>query len=262
MWLVLTENNDPAGAWLTLGLAQRGFAGITQVSRRDLCQLQDWEYLADEDGVWFRMRLASGKCIDSRDIVGVVNRLHPVPSDKWMLLAEEGRGLGAPEMAPTLRACLSSFACPVWNPADLRSMHGGWRHVSEWVHLANQAGLPGLTRQFVVRGDFGLHWLDEGAPFEAGRLASGKFLIVGKEVVTTALSPEPPKEIAQGGVKLAELARTPLLEVTCYVDGDGRWFFRGANTCPNLAAGGESALDAIARGLLRTSETPQRSEVL
>ncbi len=259
MWLIFTENNDPSGAWLAQGLAQRGFADVLQISRRDLGQLKSWDFGSDAQGSWFQLELANGRRIDSRVAAGVVNRLQPVAAEQsWH---ENLGGLGSPEMASALRACLASFSCPVINPVDVRSMHGGARPASEWPQLARQAGLPALTQRAVMRGGNQLHYSDAGFAADAARMSSGKVLVIGRRVVSMALSPDAPEAIAAGCVKLAELALTPLLEVTFFVSEAGEWFFRGANSCPNLSPGGNGVLDAMAESLLLNSAIIERLEV-
>ena len=124
-------------------------------------------------------------------------------------------------------------------------LSGQWRHTSEWICLAAQAGLTVPRYVQSSRGWSGVPDLPDRTT-GAGAVAKA-FIIVDRTVVGP---PAPPSILAKCRL-LAKLSKTALLGVKFAAAPDGYWTFAGATTHPDLRTGGEEVLDALARVLTR-----------
>jgi hypothetical protein len=134
---------------------------------------------------------------------------------------------------------LSALPGVVINRPTPWGLAGQWRHVSEWVALAAQAGLPVPPYRLSSRD------LSEAAGYVTRLAPDGvplTTLIVAGDAVLGA--PAPP-HIAAGCLRLAELTDTALLGVEFVVDREGIWTFVGATPQPDLRLGGEPLLDTL-----------------
>jgi hypothetical protein len=129
----------------------------------------------------------------------------------------------------------------VLNRATPRGLSGSWRHRSEWVWLAAQAGLP--TPRYLQSSSRGGEVGDAQLTSPASPLAT--VFVVGEHVVGEIAPPS----ILSGCQRLARLTGTSLLGIDFTVDAGGAWTFSGATPQPDLRLGGNALLDALASAL-------------
>lgn len=134
---------------------------------------------------------------------------------------------------------------PILNRPTPQGLGGRWRHASEWALLASAAGLP--TPPYRLSS---LDAHDEMAAGERGLFPAGTPTRQAVVVGGVAFAPEGmPGEIRDACARLAEAADTPLLGVDFAAGACGEWTFAGATPLPDLRAGGQPLLDALARAL-------------
>jgi hypothetical protein len=115
---------------------------------------------------------------------------------------------------------------------------GPWRHPSEWVWLAAQAGLLTMPYQ---QSD----WLEAPSSNALAR-NSARTIIVVKN---TCCGPTAPPSVAAGCLRLAQLSGTNVLGLDFHLAPSGDWVFTSATPMPDLRLGGSALLDALARAL-------------
>ncbi|MCP4428564.1 MAG: hypothetical protein GY803_29110 [Chloroflexi bacterium] len=243
MWLILSTSNDVSAQWAYGGLRTRGLTPLEWVTDDQLAYASCWEHRLDENGVRVTIELADGRSIRSQQVRGVLNRLLTVPAEQFVLAASDERSYAAQEMTAFYASWLYALPGPVLNPPTPNGLSGRWRHVSEWLWLAAQVGLP--TPHFRQAA----HQPRNQDRMQGRLVAPGTptrtAVVVGKRVVGQTISPA----IKQSCRQLATLAQTPLLGIDFAADGQGRWLFAGATPFPDLTRGGEAILDALAATL-------------
>jgi hypothetical protein len=98
----------------------------------------------------------SGNRVDSREIVGVLNRLPIVLEDELSHIAEEDRAYVAAEMNAFLLSWMTSLSCPLLNRPTPNCLLGpSWR-TEEWVLTAARLGIPvcSVTRRSSGKDNF------------------------------------------------------------------------------------------------------------
>jgi hypothetical protein len=142
---------------------------------------------------------------------------------------------------------LHALPGPVLNRPTPQGLCGRWRHVSEWVWLAGQAGL--LTPLYKQTG---YDILEKGFQMLAPPGQVVKNVIV---VNHNIFGPSVPEDIAEGCHRLAELCETNLLGVDFYAGPGDQWIFAGATPMPDLRIGGWPLLQGLAE-ILSRGENP------
>jgi hypothetical protein len=228
MWLVLCDRTDLAALWAFRGLAARGLEPLELVTADALAYALRWEHRVGAEGASIAVELAGGRRIEGEGVRGVLNRLVGVPDGHLRHATPADREYAAQELSAFFLSWLASLPGPVLNEATAQGLSGRWRHRSEWLALAAEAGLP--TAPFRMNG---------AQPEEAMWKAHRSALVVCGEALG---APDP---LAAGCVQMAALAGTGILGV----DFDREWRVTGATPLPDLRSGGEPALDLIAAAL-------------
>lgn len=244
MWLLLCHIGDLPGLWAYRELKLAGLEPLQLVTAETLAYSLLWEHRLSSDEALVRIQLTDGRVIRSDDIHGVLNRLVSVPLDHWRLSAPADRDYAVQEFTAFYLSWLYSLPCPVLNrPAPL-GLSGAWRHASEWALLAQRARLP--------MQPFRESSAASAAAEDGARLAPVH--LPHKTVITvagTTSGASAPAAIAEGCLRLATLAETPLLGVDFAIRPDGQWMFAGATPLPDLSLGGSALIQSLVRSLRR-----------
>lgn len=239
MWLVLANTLDPAGPWLTAGLAARTFHPVLRLTEVDLGRAQIWEHVVGRDVNWFRLQLADGRWIDSREISGVINRLHQSPFAR--MAAEHGADhlYAVHEIAALLIAALAKTDCLILNSPGGHGLNGNWRRPMEWRALAAASGLTVRSPLF--------HSSDSSETSDADETPSqNRLLVINENVIHTDSADSVPEGVRHAAIKLASAAQNPLIELHFVQDEFKNWIFHRALPSADLLAAGDAAIDAIA----------------
>lgn len=243
MWLVICEPTDMAALWAYEGLRRRGMAPLEIMSTEALvCSLR-CEHRVGTDGASIVFEMADGRRWSGGDLRGVLNRAFAVPLSIWRQSPAADSLYVQQEMHAFFLSWLHCLPCPMFNAPSPLGLAGRWRMEAEWVCLAAQAGLS-----VPVFRQTSLDLLDESRGERRLRPPGviPRSLIVACGV---ACGTGVPAEVREGCIRLAKLSGTDLLGVD-FVQGDaGLWTFAGATPAPDLRAGGEAVLAALALGL-------------
>jgi hypothetical protein len=244
-WLVLASDFDEAARWVADRLAARADGTVDFVSHVDLARAV-WEHQLGPDAVCSRIELADGRTLDSTEIQATLNRMAYVPA--WLVddLVPEDRPYGLQELSALVLSWLQSLPAPTINPPSPRGMSGPWRSPAEWALLSSQAGLDVMPIVFdsasdagesnVVNG--GLGWCSIGPGVPDGE----DVIVVGDAVFSRHALPEDAVEACR---RLAVAADTPILGLA-FTEYDGRPMVAGVTPLPDLRAGGDEIVDAVA----------------
>jgi hypothetical protein len=230
--------------WAYQGLRRRGLLPLELVTAEMLLHGCKWEHRVGHSEASINITLADGRVINNKAVRGTINRLTHVPLQQ--LAGAPDYDYATQEYAAFFMSWLYSLPQPVLNSTAAGGFSGAWRHLSEWVALAAQAGLPTpvyrqtsedrIDEKLEVR-----RLLPEGAP-------TTLFITIGNRVV----GPPLPRQIREGCVRLAQLAETRLLGIELGMNpSSNSWIFAEATPLPDLRAGGEPLLDALAAELFQ-----------
>ena len=233
MWLLLCNASDRAALWAARGLTARRIDPLEVLTPELLHYSRRWEHRLEADGrTSFALTLGDGREVDGRNVRGVLNRIPAVPSHLLAHLVETDRDYAQQEWTAFHMSWLSSLQVPVLNLPVSEGLCGAWRHASEWAWLATHAGL--------APGDY--------VQTSAASGPAARDVPAVRTVITVDGRGfgDVPEDIADACAHLAVLAATRVLGVD--LDRDtGR--FVAASPLPDLRAGGEPMLDALARAL-------------
>jgi len=209
-----------------------------------LLQRCKWEHRVGTSGVSIKIALADGRIIHNKAVRGTLNRLTHVPLKSLACIPDYE--YATQEYSAFFMSWLSALPEPVLNASVAQGLSGAWRHASEWVSLAAQAGLP--TPRYKQTSE---DTIDERVELRR-LLPAGSpttlFIVVGDRVV----GPPLPGEIRSACCRLAKLAETLLLGIELTQDqASDSMVFAGATPMPDLRLGGEPLLDALAAELYR-----------
>lgn len=242
MWLMICSAQDTSALWACQGLRARGLHPLELVTAEALASNAKWEHTVGVNGANFNVTLADGRVINNRLVSGVVNRLTHVPLHH--LAGAPDFEYAQQEYTALFMSWLKSLPSPIFNAVQSQSLSGAWRHVSEWVWMAAQAGLPTASYQQTSHDE-----IDETLQLRR---------IVPAETPTTMVitlddrvfGPNLPAQIGNACKELARISQTPLLGIELTVgQSHAPWTFAGATPMPDLRLGGEPLLDELARRL-------------
>jgi hypothetical protein len=254
MWLILSSTHDAHALWAYEGLKARGLTPLEMVSAEALPYSLRWEHRLDADDVRLSVTLRDGRTITDDRLRGVLNRLTHVPTQH--LSVSHDHDYITQEFTAFFMSWLNALPQPVLNPVTPQGLCGRWRHPSEWVLLAAEAGLPTPTYRQSSLDEFD-ETRAERKLFPA-TTPTRHVIVVGSKAISPS---DPPSEIREGCRKLAELAATPLLGVEFAATEASAWTFAGASPLPELSYGGEPLLDALAAALGANESAQQKAEV-
>jgi hypothetical protein len=236
--LVLCEAFDHAALWAASGLRQRGVA-VDTLTGADLDAAEQWEHRVGAAGADVVIQFVNGSRLVGSETRGVLNRLSYLPTAWLQRIGGPDRDYAMQEMYALYLSWLHALPGPVLNPPQPQGLCGNWRHRSMWAMLAGRAGLPMAPYRQSSDDDPMLAWLPQpSAPLTA--------FVVGRHVIAP---PALPHDLYAACRRLSQSAGAPLLGVDFAPDATGGWQFTGASVAPNLTAGGEQLIDALAETL-------------
>jgi hypothetical protein len=218
MFLVLSTVTDHSAIWAAHQLRKRLRAAVHLVSPQMLFA-GAWEHRVGDGPVRTRIRISDSLQIDSAELSGVLNRITYLPESLLPKVRPADRAYATQECTALFMSWMESLDCPVLNRGCAQGLCGAFRPPEHWQVLASQAGLPA----------------GPGTPNAQG-------VVIGRRWI----GPKP--EFAPQLIRLAELARTPLLGVEILANGP-QWRVVRAHPAPDLTAFGEAAIDALEAAL-------------
>jgi hypothetical protein len=238
MYLVLCASNDLPALWAYRGLLAAGLDSVDLITGETLASATLWEHRVGAAGVETSVRLPDGRPIHSRDIRGVLNRLPGPPQDLLACAVPADRDYALQELTAFYLSWLHGLGGAVYNPPTPQGLAGRWRHASEWVVAAHEAG-------FTVPA-----WRQDGADSPDRGYASmappyapvSRVVVLENDVFGAALPPS----VRARCVQLAAISRTPLLGIDLFPTADDPWTFAAATPMPDLQIGGEPLLGKLA----------------
>jgi hypothetical protein len=248
MWLVICSPHDESAIWAYHGLRMRGLSPVELVTADMLTTNARWKHTVGVDGANINITLADGRVIDNRAVRGVVNRLTHVPLDH--LSGAPDYEYATQEYTALFMSWLRALPTPMYNEVDNQGLSGAWRHASEWVYLATQAGLPTCEYVQSSHDEFDdsvtlRRLLPEGTPTTMA-------ITVGDRV----FGPFLPPAVNRACRELARLSRTQILGIELAVNNAPQSLtFAGATPMPDLRVGGEQFLDALAVSLFKNQRS-------
>lgn len=242
MWLVLCSSHDASAHWAYKGLGARGLAPLHMISAEALTYSRLWEHRLGADGAGVSFTLPDGRVFSDKEVRGVLNRMSWVSVGH--LSVSRDHDYFSQEFAAFFMSWLYALPEPVLNRPTPQGLCGQWRHLSEWVLLASQAGLPtplyrqsSFDRVDEMKGQRTL--FPAGTPTRQAIVLSGR--VFGQ--------PGMPDEIRANCLRFAALSGTSLIGIDFSRGDESAWAFAGATPLPDLRAGGEPLLDVLAEEL-------------
>jgi len=211
------------------------------VTGADLAAAGRLVHRVGRSGALFDLALADGRCLSSRAVKGLLNRLPYLPSACLRRIAGADRDYAIQELYALYLSWLHALPGPLLNPPAPQGLCGNWRHPSSWTALAVRAGLPAAPYRQSSRDDPAAMWQS------VAQIAPATLFIVGDHLVA---HPAVPREFDAACRKLARSAGALLLGIDFALGADGRWQFVGASVMPDLMRGGEPVVDALAEVFL------------
>lgn len=243
MWLVLCDANDASAILAFQALRARAGAPLELVTAEALSLAEEWEHRIESDGTSVRCRLGDGRSFSGDELRGVLNRLYTAPTAHWRAAPKVDQEYVQQELIAFFLSWLHALPCPVINRPTPQGLCGQWRAESEWVWLAQSAGLP------VAPYRQSSHDRIDEMKGEKRLIAPGaavQTVIVVDGTVTGASAPDAVKE---GCRRLAQAAGTELLGLDFLPGAAGEWTFAGANPMPDLRYGGHALIEALIEAL-------------
>lgn len=238
MWLVLCGANDLPALWAARGLEARGLHPLEIVTAEVLAYNRRFVHRLATSQQSINVMLADGRVIDSATICGTLNRLQLVPFEHLHSANATDRQYAEQELYALFLSWLNGLPGPVLNQPTPQGLSGAWRHLSEWMWIAAQAGLSTMPyRQSDAHSAL--------LPNALSRAATRSIIVVKDK----CFGPIAPPTVTVGSVRLADLSKTSLLGVDFQITPTGDWIFMNATPLPDLRLGGEALLDVLANTL-------------
>ena len=238
MWLVLCNSNDHPALWAANRLRARGFEPITVLTPELLHYSLRWEHRLRRDGrATVAFTLADGREMEGGAIRGVLNRIPSVPIHLLQHLVEDDRAYSQQEWIALHMSWLASLPVPVLNLPVIEGLCGAWRHRSEWVWLAAQAGLE--TGEYVQEVTAAL----TPPPHDERSVPRVRTVLAldGRGIEASVAD-----DVADACGRLGVLAKTRILGVHLDLHTNA---FVSASPMPDLRGGGETFIDALSSAL-------------
>ena len=237
MWLVLCTTDDLSALWAARGLTARGLQPVEVVTAEALAYNRCFEHRLLGGRSSVKITLADGRVIDSATIRGTLNRLQVIPGSHLRTNSKD-RQYAEQELYALYLSWLYALPGKMLNRPTPQGLSGEWRHPSEWVWLANQAGLK--TAPYGQSNFRAAPSLQQLPP------AAVQTIIVVDGICCGAAAP---REVMAGCSRLSGISATKLLGVDFEVTPDEDWIFSKATPFPDLRLGGDKLNDALAQAL-------------
>jgi hypothetical protein len=237
--LVFCEGFDHSALWAAGRLGERGTV-VDVVSADDLAAAECWDHRLGAAGTAITIQLTDGRRVTGDDRCGVLNRLSYLPAAWLRRVGGPDRDYALQEMYALYVSWLHALKGPVMNRPTPQGLCGNWRHPSIWMLLAARAGLPVPRFCQSSDDDPALSWQSRTAPTALTAFVAGRHVVA---------PPALPIGLREPCRRLADAAGVTLLGVDFEPDSAGIWRFASASVMPNLMAGGDALIDALAETL-------------
>jgi hypothetical protein len=228
VWLVLCDDSDASARWVYDGLRERSVP-VEFVPASVLSAAVRWIHRVGSDGAFVEVFLADGRCIDSRDVHGTLNRIVSMwPPPEY--LATPDRDYALQELLALYLSLLHCLPPPVLNRPSPQGLSGHMRYTPDWLVLASRAGFA--TAPYVVSSS-------EDEPR------------CRNDEQTLHRPPSVHHEVVVAAGRVSDLAGADLLGLRLATTADGAARFEAADLYPDLRSAGPDLLDHLA-GLLKT----------
>jgi hypothetical protein len=247
VWLLLCASDDRPALWAASRLSARGIDPLVVLTPELLHYSFGWEHRLHSEGrSSVAFTLADGRRIDGAAIRGVLNRMSFLPPHLAVRLVPADRMYTLHEGTALHISWLSSLRAPVLNEPVMGGLCGAWRHESEWVWLAERAGLEAAPYVHSVpvsdRASSNRSFTRIPGALSTQPPAARTVIVVDGRAVDDQL----PDDLLDACGRLAALAKTRVLGI----DLDARTGrFMGASPRPDLRHGGDAVIDALASAL-------------
>jgi hypothetical protein len=240
MWLVLCSRTDASALWAYEGLKQRTVAPVELVLSENLASARLFEHRLDENETKLNIGLTDGRELNSRDIRATLNRLVAPSPDLIRYAVAADAEYAQAELHACYLSWLHGLPGAVINRPHPMGLCGAWRHQSEWVYRAAQAGLSVKPyRQSAAATSI----LSQPA-CESSMMQVNVFAFCG-EIFGASL----PTQVVSSCSTLAREAEVDLLGIELHTDHLGEWRFANASPMPTLSIGGAPFLDRLAEAM-------------
>ena len=229
MWLVFCSLNDAAAVWAYQGLCRSGLSPVHLIAVESLSYCSSWNHRLKATGDSTSFTLPDGRVIESQSVRGTVNRVLAPATIQLTAAVPEDRGYAAQEMFSFYVSWLKTLPTPILNAPTPQGLCGRWRHLSEWIWLATQAGLQTPRFRMSSRDASGA---GQHTPMPAGQTV--KTAVVVRDAV---FGMDLPSAVTASCVRLAELAELETLGIDFYYGENGEWTFASATPMPDFRLG-------------------------
>jgi hypothetical protein len=234
--LIIHEDHDLSATWLADRLAARGRT-VECFSGCNFATAPVWHHRLGTAGVEIRIDFADGRSLGTRAYAGMINRLPYLPQTLLASFGGTDAEYARQEWFALYLSWLNALQCPMFNRPTPQGLAGHWRHPADWSALARRAGLPVLPWHQSEADDPMQAWTKRAPGVHPEIIATPSTIID-----TLGLAPE----MAEACRALAGLAGNALIGIRFEPDPDCGWRFASATVLPDLFAGGECLVDAIA----------------
>jgi hypothetical protein len=246
MWLVLCPSQDTSALWAYQGLINY-LNNVELVSAELLSYSLHWEHRLGQQESCTKIRLADGRTLYSDQINGVLNRIPYISTRHLQYASASDRDYAIQELTAFFISWLNALPCRVLNRSTAQGLAGAWRHQSEWVWLAMQAGLstPVYRQSSQANQAANVYGQSEFSPATASTV-----IVVGDRFCGASA----PASVLEGCWRLAQMIKTPLLGV----EFGPNWQFKAASPLPDLRLGQQAFLRHLSLELQKsgTSHDP------
>jgi len=237
MWLVLCTADDLAALWAARELAARGLQPLEVVTAEILAYSRRFEHRLIGGRPSVKITLSDGRVINGATVRGTLNRLQTIPGSHLRTNSTD-RQYAEQELFALYLSWLYALPGIMLNRPTPQGLGGEWRHPSDWVWLAGQAGL--------ATAPYGQSELREAPLYSVPPSRASRTIIVVDGICCGARAPA---EVNAGCARLSALAATRLLGIDFDLRPSGKWVFSKATPFPDLRLGGDQLPDALAQSL-------------
>jgi hypothetical protein len=236
MWLVLGEQQDSAAWWAAEHLSRYGLVPLVTLTPSELVHAERSVHRLSAGDASLELTLADGRTIRSEEIRGVLNRMQLLPCSHLAGARPDDVAYAQEEWNALVLSWLASFPSIVNRPSP-QGLAGRWRSHAQWVALAGRAGLaaPTFTQSSFARP-------------VAPRPRAGDEPVIVVDGAAYGPGARHPKA-AQGCLRLAQLAGLRTMGCWLRPDPDDGCSFVAATLLPDLRAGGQALVRALATAL-------------
>ena len=240
MWLVLCSLNDAAAVWAYQGLSRCGLWPVHLIAVESLGYCPRWHHRLSATGDSTSFTLPDGRVIESQSVRGTVNRILAPATIQMTATVPEDRGYAAQEMFSFYVSWLKTLPEPILNVPTPQGLCGRWRHLSEWIGLAAQAGLQ--TPRYRMSSQ------DASGAGQHTAIPAGQMVKTAVVLRDAVFGMDLPSDVAASGVRLAELAGVETLGIDFYHDNHDKksqWTFASATPMPDFRLGGGPLIEKL-----------------